>query len=164
MTTALSSLQALIDHTQSGQMPCLEGCDNYELSTVYAQTLRLMGFEAEVMEGSFKVLSKSRGIDTFLSLSGIKLPGEDVHFVSPLGNVGVAAYMEALVQKNFGTTQDMTWALSRIGPGSVPVQDYLNQNPPPPFLEAIVIGVALLESQQLEQSFASRPDQARPRF
>lgn len=166
MTTALSSLLALIDHAKSGQMPCLEGCDNYEKSVVFVQTLRLMGFEAEVAEGSFRLLSNLMSLDTSMALSGVRLPAQDIGFVSTQGEVGIEVAMMAYARRfhEVDKIPDMALSVSRMNKGSVPIENYLNQNPPPPFMEAVNIGLALLQSKQLEQSFDPRPDQARPRF
>ena len=166
MTTALSSLLMLIDHAQSGQMPSMEGCDNYEKSVIYAQVLRLMGFQANVAEGSFAIKSKVRE-ETHLSLSGLCLPEEAIDFVSPHGDVGVENAMQALANRvrQGENRDDETLWISRMAPGSIPVDQFLaGLGPDDRMVQAINIGHAWLQSKHLEQHWPHSPSQARPRF
>jgi hypothetical protein len=165
MRTALSSLLLLIDHAKQGHLDCMQGCDNYEKSVVYAQVLRLMGFQADLAEGSFAV--KVKGIkETHLALSGLSLPSENIDFISPHGDVGVDNAMNALAKSVRGNINpNETYWISRMEPGSISVESFIGGlSPEDRMTQAINIGHAFLQSQALEEDCPQSPAQPRPRF
>ena len=166
MQTALSSLLLLIHHAKSGAIACMDGCDNYEKAVVYAKVLRMMGFKADVVEGSF-TLKDANGQEAHLALSGVNLPEENIDFVSPNGEVDVEASMQALAARFRGDPEksgDTHW-LSSMGLGSIPVERFIEVlDPKDRMMQAIHIGHTLLQSALLEQDWPRNPERPRPRF
>lgn len=166
MQTALSSLLLLIHHAKSGAIACLDGCDNYEKAVVYAKVLRVMGFKADVAEGSF-TLKYANGQETDFALSGVNLPEENVDFVSPNGEVGVEASMRALATRFRGVPgkQGDAYCLCSMGLGSIPVERFIEVlDPKHHMMQAIDIGHTLLQSALLEQAWPRNAERPRPRF